>query len=77
VLTIDGLRTFGGDVALNADGTVELSPEWTESALDLRLRVTPDARAAERLGVLIRLLPPRPDNRPYLIGGTLGEPVVN
>jgi type II secretion system protein N len=77
VLTIDGLRTFGGDVALNADGTVELSPEWTESALDLRLRVTPDPRAAERLGVLIRLLPPRPDNRPYLIGGTLGEPVMN
>jgi type II secretion system protein N len=74
VLTLVELSNHGGQVALDAEGTVGLSPNPLDAALDIRFRLVPEADGPAHVKLLRSLLPPKPNSAPYVVTGTLGEP---
>ncbi|MGH8676744.1 MAG: type II secretion system protein GspN [Burkholderiales bacterium] len=76
VLTLVKLNNAGGDVALSAEGTVNISPEIAESEIDIRFTLAAQPGAPQHIKVLQSLLPPRPDHRPHMITGTLRAPLL-
>jgi type II secretion system protein N len=73
-LTIENLKTTGGDVILNASGTVQLGPDPDTTILAIQFTLTPTPDAARRLGFLFAALPHPPGVQPYQISGTLSAP---
>ncbi|HEV2170554.1 MAG TPA: type II secretion system protein GspN, partial [Candidatus Binatus sp.] len=57
MLTIEQCATSGGDVAVNATGTVQLAPDPGQSALAIEFTLSPTPAAASRLSGFFLMLP--------------------
>ncbi len=77
-LTIEQFTTTGGDLALTAQGTIELAPDPSDSALAIQFTLAPHplTRAANLSG-LFAMLPHPPGPTPYHLTGTLSTPQIN
>jgi type II secretion system protein N len=78
IVTIESLKTTGGDLLLDASGTVEIGPDADSTILALQFTLTPTPAAADRFRFLQALLPPHPPGTtiPYQITGTLSAPQI-
>ncbi len=76
-LTIEELRTSGGDLTLTAVGTIQLAPDPGQSELAIEFTLSPAPAAASQLAVLLALLPYPPGPQPYRLTGTLDAPRVS
>jgi len=78
-LTIDQFTTSGGDLALTAEGTVQLAPDPGDSvlAIDFTLAFSPSPATAQQLSVLLSMLPHPPGPQPYHLTGTLNAPRIS
>ncbi len=78
-LTIEELKTSGGDLALTAEGTIQLAPDPGQSELAIEFTLSPAPAAASNLAVLLALLPHRPGPQPYRyrLTGTLNAPRIS
>lgn len=74
VLTIEQCATSGGDLALNATGTVQLAPNPEQSELAIEFTLSPSPAAASKLSGFLFLLPHPPGQQPYHLTGTLKAP---
>lgn len=77
VLTIEELKTSGGDVTLSASGTIQLAPDPADSVVAIQFTVVPTPDAATRLSLLFALLPRHQGKRPYQLTGTLSAPQIS
>jgi type II secretion system protein N len=77
VLTIQELKTSGGDLALAATGTIQLAPIPAESTVAIQFTLMPTPATMSRLGLLFALLPHRPGPQPYRLSGTLSSPRIS
>jgi type II secretion system protein N len=79
ILTIETLKTAGGDLILDASGTIQIGPDPASTILALQFTLTPTPAAADRFRFLLALLPPRPPGspQPYIISGTLDAPRIH
>lgn len=75
ILTIERLKTSGGDLAVTGSGTIRLAPDLMNSPLSMRLTLVPAAQSRQKLQFLLGMLPHAPGARPYELKGTLGAPV--
>jgi type II secretion system protein N len=74
-LTLEELKSSGGDVALDGHGTIRPAADWRQSPINLTVRMQLSAEAQSRLQFLVAMLPHPPGDQPYQIGGTLGSPI--
>jgi type II secretion system protein N len=77
VLRITGLKTSGGDLAIDGGGDIKLAPNWQDSVLALHFTLVPAPAARMKLAFLLNFLPHPPGTRPYSLGGTLGSPTIS
>jgi type II secretion system protein N len=77
ILTIEQCATSGGDLALNATGTVQLAPNPEQSELAIEFTLSLSSAAASKLSGLLLLLPHAPGPRPYHLTGTLNAPRIS
>ena len=77
ILTIEQCATNGGDLAVNATGTVQLAPNPEQSELAIEFTLSPSPAAASKLSGLLLLLPHPPGPQPYRLTGTLGAPRIH
>ncbi len=73
-LTIENLKTTGGDLILNASGTVQLGPDPDTTILAIQFTLTPTPDAARRLGFLFAAMPHPPGPQPSQLSGRLSSP---
>ncbi len=73
-LSVQDLKNKDGDLDISGSGVITLAPSWSDSPINLRVKMTPAAAAQSRLAFLSAILPPMPDGQPYRIVGTLGAP---
>ena len=76
-LTIERCATSGGDLALNATGTVQLAPNPEQSELAIEFTISPSPAAASKLSGLFLFLPHPPGPEPYHLTGTLRAPRIS
>jgi len=76
-LTIEELKTSGGDVILTASGTIQLAADPAESTVAIQFTVVPTPAAASRLSLLFAILPRHPGHEPYQLTGTLSAPQIS
>ena len=76
-LTIEGLKTSGGDLIVTASGTIRLAPNPAQSTLAIQFTMVPAPSAGSRLAVLLALLPHPPNAQPYQLTGTLAAPRIS
>jgi type II secretion system protein N len=76
-LTIEELKTSGGDVALSASGTIQLAPDPADSVVAIQFTIVPTPDAASRLSLLFALLPRHQGTQPYQLTGTLASPQIS
>lgn len=77
ILTIEQFTTTGGDLALTAEGTVQLAPDAGQSELAIEFNLTAALSAAPQLQVLLAMLPHPPGPQPYHLSGTLNAPRIS
>lgn len=77
ILTIEQCATSGGDLALNATGTVQIAPNPEQSELAIEFTLSPSPAAASKLSGLLLLLPHPPGPQPYRLTGTLSRPQIS
>jgi type II secretion system protein N len=77
ILTIEQCATSGGDLAVNATGTVQLAPNPEQSELAIEFTLSPAPAAASKLSGLLLLLPHPPGPQPYRLTGTLSRPRIS
>jgi len=75
-LTIERCATSGGDVAVNATGTVQLAPDPAQSVLAIEFTLSPTPDAASRLSGFFLMLPHPPGPEPYRLTGTVSAPQI-
>lgn len=77
IVTLKDLKAHGGDLDLDASGTIRLAPDLTDCTIDARvsLRPTPSGRA--RFGLFVRMLPHGPNGGPFKLSGPLLSPSIN
>ena len=75
-LTIEQCATSGGDVALNASGTVQLAPDPSQSVLAIEFTLSPTPAASSRLSGFLMVLPHPPGPEPYHLTGTISAPRI-
>jgi len=75
-LTIEQCATSGGDIALNATGTVQLAPDPSQSVLAIEFTLSPTPAAESRLSGFFLMLPHPPGPEPYRLTGTLSAPRI-
>ncbi|HEY6420239.1 MAG TPA: type II secretion system protein GspN [Candidatus Binataceae bacterium] len=73
-LSVQDLKNTDGDLAVSGGGVITLAPNWSDSPINLKVKITPTPAAQARLAFLSAMLPPMPDGQPYHIIGTLGSP---
>jgi type II secretion system protein N len=76
-LTIEDLRTSGGDVTVTASGTIQIAQDPASSTLAIEFTLVPEPAAVSRLGILFALLPHPPNAQPYRLTGTLSAPRIS
>jgi len=76
-LTIEGLKTSGGDLFVTASGTIQLAPDPARSTLAIQFTLMPAPAAGSRFAVMFALLPHPPNTRPYRLSGTLSAPRID
>ena len=76
-LTIEELKTSGGDLTLTAAGTIQIAPDPGQSELAIEFTLSPAPAAASQLAVLLALLPHPPGAQPYRLTGTLDAPRIS
>jgi len=76
-LTIEQLKTSGGDLSVIAEGTIRIAPDPGQSELAIEFTLAPAPDAAANLAVLLTLLPHPPGPQPYRLTGTLGAPRIS
>ncbi len=76
-LTIEELKTSGGDVTLSASGTIQLAPDPAQSTVAIQFTIVPTPAAASRLSLLFAILPRHPGHEPYQLTGTLAAPQIS
>jgi type II secretion system protein N len=77
LLTIEQFTTSGGDLTLTAQGTIELAPDPSDSALAIQFTLAPSPNAGANLSGLFAMLPHPPGPIPYHLTGTLNAPQIN
>ena len=77
LLTIEGLKTDGGDLIVTASGTIRLAQDPADSTLAIEFTIAPQPAAAARLGMLFAILPHPPNAQPYRLIGTLSAPRIS
>ena len=77
ILTIEELKTSGGDLALSATGTIQLAPDPRQSELAIEFTLSPAPAAASQLAILLAMLPHPPGLQPYRLTGTLFAPRIS
>ena len=75
-LTIEQCATSGGDVAVNASGTVQLTPDPSQSVLAVQFTLSPTPAAESRLSGFFLMLPHPPGPEPYHLAGTVSAPRI-
>jgi type II secretion system protein N len=73
---IANLETHGGEIALTANGTINLADSPNDSTVDIEFTMIPTPDAAARLGPLFAGLPHPPGPEPYHLRGTLAAPAI-
>ena len=76
-LTIEGLKTSGGDLIVTASGTIQLAPDLASSTLAIQFTLVPTPAAGSRFAVLFALLPHPPNAEAYRLTGTLSAPRIS
>ena len=76
-LTIEELKTSGGDLTVTAHGTIQLAPDPGQSELAIEFTLSPAPAAAAQLAVLLAMLPHPPGPQPYRLTGTLNAPRIS
>jgi len=76
-LTIEQLKTSGGDLTVTAEGTIQLAPDPGQSELAIEFTLAPAPAAASNLAPLLALLPHPPGPQPYRLTGTLNAPRIS
>jgi len=76
-LTIEELKTSGGDLTLTAAGTIQLAPDPGQSELAIEFTLSPAPAAAAQLAALLAMLPHPPGPQPYRLTGTLNAPRIS
>ena len=76
-LTIEQLKTTGGDLSLTAEGTIQLAPDPGESELAIEFTLSTSPTAASQLAILLSILPHPPGPQPYHLTGTLNAPRIS
>ncbi len=76
IVKIANLETHGGDIALTANGTINLADSPNDSTIDIEFTMIPTPDAAARLGPLLAGLPHPPGPQPYHLRGTLAAPAI-
>ncbi len=77
ILTIESLCSSGGELGIEARGTVQLSPVIGDSQIAIQFKLTPSPAATSRLGLVFALLPHPPGAQPYQLTGTLNSPHIS
>jgi len=77
VLTIEGLKTSGGDLTVTASGTIQLAPDPAQSTIAIQFTLALAPAAASRLGAMFAFLPHPPGSDPYRLTGTLSAPQIS
>ena len=77
MLTIEEFTTTGGDLTLNATGTIQLAPDPGECELAIQFTLATTPTAAAQLGILLSTLPHPPGSQPYHLTGTLNAPRIS
>lgn len=73
-LTIQELKTNGGDLSVNASGTILLAQDPSQSTIDVQFTLVPSPAASSQLAILFATLPHPPGPRPYQLSGALSAP---
>ena len=76
-LTIEELKTSGGDLTLTAAGTIQLAPDPGQSELAIEFTLSTAPAAASQLAALFAVLPHPPGPQPYRLTGPLNAPRIN
>jgi type II secretion system protein N len=76
-LTIEEFTTTGGDLTLNATGTIQLAPDPGDSELAIQFTLATSPAASAQLGILLSTLPHPPRPEPYHLTGTLNAPRIS
>lgn len=76
VLTIDSLDGTGGDLIVNATGTIRLAPALPDSLIDLRVKLDPTASGRRHLAIMLQMLPHPPGPQPYFVRGPILAPAI-
>jgi type II secretion system protein N len=77
ILAIESFSSHGGDLGIEASGTVQLSPLVGDSRIAIQFKLTPSPAATSRLGLLFAILPRPPGPKPYQLTGTLNAPRIS
>jgi type II secretion system protein N len=76
-LTIEQLSTSGGDLALTAEGTIQLNSDPAQSELEIQFTLSIAPAAASHLALLLAMLPHPPGPQPFHLTGTLAAPRIS
>lgn len=73
-LTLHDVEARGGDLEVNAEGTIHFEPEVAESDVEMRLSLVPTSAGRQHFGLFLKLLPHPPEEGPYELSGPLMSP---
>ena len=77
VLSFHELKSHGGDIEAEADGTIQVGADPADSMIAARVYLTPTASGRARFGLLFNMLPHPPSEGPYQVRGPLTAPSVS
>jgi type II secretion system protein N len=75
-LTVKSFKTLGGELIIDASGTIQIGPDADSTVLALEFTLTPSPAAADRFRFLQAIMPPHPPGSPYHMTGTLNAPQI-
>jgi len=76
-LTLHDVEARGGDLEVNAEGTIHFEPEVAESDVEMRLSMVPTISGRQHFGLFLKLLPHPPEEGPYELSGPLMSPSLS
>jgi len=77
VAILQGVRAYGPDGDLEANGEIQLAPDVANSTVELTLTLMPTAKGRASFGFLLNMLPHAPSEGPYHLQGALTGPSVS
>lgn len=77
LVAIEKLEGHGADLAITANGTIQLVQHLPESTVDLSFTLNPTPAGRRDMAMLLGLLPHPPNLRPYTLRGPLLLPSIS